>query len=158
MARWIFTRTPTAAIAFFAAFVAAATANAQANLGQVAAEETAGRYEIVRIDGVVARLDTATGRLSTCRVVGQAVRCGEGEAGAGSATPSDARIRALERRVSAIEAELARGGSALTGSDEADIAIERMQKLFRGFADIVKELDGDRRDSSKAEGPAPDRT
>ncbi|TFF19132.1 hypothetical protein E3C22_20385 [Jiella endophytica] len=116
--------------------------------------ERPGRYEIVRIDGVVARLDTATGQLASCRVAAETIRCGKAPA-AGEPQPFEARIRALERRVSALESELAEGGSALTGSDETDIAIERMQKLFRGFADIVKELEEGREDGAK---PLPNRT
>ncbi|MCE7029040.1 hypothetical protein [Jiella avicenniae] len=154
MAPAIFVRA--AAIALAPALLATPAANAQSGLGRIEAGESAGRYQIVSIDGVVARLDTATGRLAPCRVVGETIGCGED--GPDAVTPSDARIRALERRVSALEAERARGGSALTGSDETDMAIERMQKLFRGFADIVKELDEDRRDDDEATGPAPGRT
>lgn len=157
MAREIFVRTLLAAFAFSPLLVETTTASAQSGVGQIETEQTAGRYAIVTIDGVVARLDTATGRLAPCRVVGETIGCGD-EA-RDSAPPSDARIRALELRISALEEELAPGGSALTGSDETDIAIERMQKLFRGFADIVKELDDDRRDDDGAtKGPAPERT
>ena len=158
MPRWIFSRMPAAAIALIAALVAPATGNAQSSLGQEAAEETAGRYQIVRIDGVIARLDTATGRLSPCRVVGETLGCGDVEAAGGSAPPSEARIRALEQRVAALEAELGRGGSPLTGSDETDLAIDRMQRLFRGFADIIKELDDEQRDGETAQEPSPNRT
>ncbi|NDW03957.1 hypothetical protein [Jiella pacifica] len=139
MAREISVRRLAAAIALAPALLAAPTASAQSGLGQIETGEAAGRYQIVRIDGVVARLDTATGRLAPCRVVGETIDCGDD--GTSSAAPSDAR-----------------GGSALTGSDETDIAIERMQKLFRGFADIVKELDDDRRDDGGANGPEPGRT
>ena len=149
-------RTNRAAMTALAVFLAASgTAQAQSSLGQIGETEASGRFTIVRIDDVVARLDTATGQLSTCRVVGETITCGEGAAF--PSAPSDARIRALEQRVSALETELSRGGSALTGSDETDVAIDRMQKLFRGFADIVKEFDqGDHKtDGTK---PAPNRT
>ncbi|MBO0906492.1 hypothetical protein [Jiella sonneratiae] len=136
---------------------AAAAVGINAGVG----EGAPGRYQIVTIDGAVARLDTATGAVATCRVESRLVACGDASPGP-AATGGEMRLRDLERRVSALEAELARGGSALTGSDETDMAIERMQKLFRGFADIVKELeddrDSDRNAKGGSDGRAPDRT
>ena len=84
--------------------------------------------------------------------------CGDGEAAAlPDPAASYARIGALEARIAALEAVLAAGGPGETGGDETDLAIDRMQKLFRGFADIVKELDQDRASEGQKE-PSPDRT
>ncbi|MBP0616342.1 hypothetical protein [Jiella mangrovi] len=135
----------------------AGRASAQSGLSETDPQLEPGRYEIVRIDGAVARLDTATGELSPCRVVADALTCGNA-AGPRDQAASNARIRALEKRVSALEAELSKGGSALTGSDETDAAIARMQKLFRGFADIVKELEEGRDAARGTDASPPDRT
>lgn len=137
---------------------AALPAGAQSGLGRIEGEAAPGRYQIVRIAGAVARLDTATGSLASCRVEGETILCGDGApAAAEDRAASDARIRALEARIAALETVLAEGGPAQPGSDETDIAIDRMQKLFRGFADIVKELDEDRASEGPKE-PSPNRT
>lgn len=133
-------------------------AGAQSGLGRIEGEAVPGRYQIVRIEGAVARLDTATGSLAPCRVEGDMIVCGDGDpTAADDRAASDARIRALEARIEALETVLAENGPALPGGDETDLAIDRMQKLFRGFADIVKELDQDRASEGPKE-PSPNRT
>ncbi|MEP0509799.1 MAG: hypothetical protein ABJD38_13885, partial [Aurantimonas coralicida] len=59
--------------------------------------------------------------------------------------------------------ELEEGRRALIDSDDADRAVDQMQKLFRGFADIVRELDEDIRgetpsDDADADADMPGRT
>jgi len=122
-----------------------------------------GRYEMQPVDGGVARLDTVTGDVEFCRVAGDAIVCTDATLGGGSGAGGDgelaARLDDLEARVE----ELEEGRRALIDSDDADRAVDQMQKLFRGFADIVRELDEDIRgetpsDDADTETDMPGRT
>ncbi|MCQ0987840.1 hypothetical protein [Jiella marina] len=121
------------------------------------ADSLPGRFAIVSLEGQIARLDTATGRIEPCRVRRDEIRCGAATAAAPQG--ENRRLRRLERRVAALERAVAELRRARPRGEDADIAIEQMQKLFKGFADIVKELDGEeRRDNRRELQPNPDRT
>lgn len=136
-----------------AGMVAAVPASAQSIL-----DTTGGRYQMQPVEGGIARLDTRTGAVDLCRVEGDAVVCkGSSEAQKGDGRRGDAsRIADLEARVAALEG----GKRAVDDVDAADQAIKTMRQVFRGFADIVRELERDLgSDPDKADGEAgPDRT
>lgn len=127
------------------------------NASPEAAEPMPGRFEIVQLKGQLARLDTATGRIVPCILERSGIRCGNEAAAAPQG--ENQRLRNLERRVSTLEKALADLSLARTKGEDADVAIEQMQKLFRGFADIVKELDQEERHDNRRElRPNPNRT
>ncbi len=131
---------------FVAGMVAAVPASAQS-----IPDTTGSRYQMQPVEGGIARLDTQTGAVDLCRVEGDAVVCkGSGVAQKGDGRRSDAsRIADLEARVEALEG----GKRAGDEVDAADQAIKTMRQVFRGFADIVRELERDLgSDPDKAEG------
>ncbi|MCP3053562.1 hypothetical protein [Aurantimonas marianensis] len=134
---------------FVAGMVAAVPASAQSIL-----DSGGGRYQMQPVEGGIARLDTQTGAVELCRIEGEALVC----KGSSDGQQRDAdRIADLEARVEALEG----GKRVLKGADEtADQAIKTMRQVFRGFADIVRELERDLgSDPDKTEGGAePGRT
>ncbi|HDZ74102.1 MAG TPA: hypothetical protein ENH55_15365 [Aurantimonas coralicida] len=116
-------------------------------------DTTDGRYQMQPVEGGIARLDTQTGAVDLCRVDGDAMVC----TGSSDAQRGDAgRIADLEARVAALEG----GKPAVDDVDAADQAIKTMRQVFRGFADIVRELErdlGSAPDGAKGEAE-PDRT
>ena len=104
----------------------------------------AARYQLQRIEGGYARIDTATGEVSTCTETrtetgAQLVcRMAADERGA-----LEDQIAALEVRVEALEA----GGAAraLPSDAEIDRAIGMMERFMRGFVGVVRDLDEPRR-------------
>ncbi|MEC5291877.1 hypothetical protein VSX64_03230 [Aurantimonas sp. C2-6-R+9] len=121
--------------------VAAVPASAQSIL-----DSSGGRYQMQPVEGGIARLDTQTGAVDLCRIEGDALVCkGSSEGRRGDAD----RIADLEARVAALEG----GKSAVDDVDAADQAIKTMRQVFRGFADIVRDLERDLgSDPDKAEG------
>lgn len=126
---------------FVAGMVAAVPASAQSIL-----DTTGGRYQMQPVEGGVARLDTQTGAVDLCRIEGDALVCkGSSQGRRGDAS----RIADLEARVAALEG----GKSPVDDVDAADQAIKTMRQVFRGFADIVRDLERDLgSDPDKAEG------
>jgi len=124
-----------------AGMVATVPASAQSIL-----DTTGGRYQMQPVEGGIARLDTQTGAVDLCRIEGDALVCkGSSEGRRGDAD----RIADLEARVAALEG----GKSAVDDVDAADQAIKTMRQVFRGFADIVRELERDLgSEPDKAEG------
>ncbi|MCB8839520.1 hypothetical protein [Aurantimonas sp. VKM B-3413] len=129
-----------------------------------------GRYQMMPVDGGVARLDTATGTVELCQAKGDRMVCGDTSglaplpSGSAPAPDLDAegdadtettdlqgRLDALDDRVAELEAAQ-RDTLKLPDTDEA---ITQMHKLFRGFADIAKELDREFNDDRR--GPHDDR-
>ncbi len=131
-----------------AGMVATVPASAQSIL-----DSSGGRYQMQPVEGGIARLDTQTGAVDLCRIEDDALVCkGSSEGRRGDAS----RIADLEARVAALEG----GKSAVDDVDAADQAIKTMRQVFRGFADIVRELERDLGSGKdKADGEAePDRT
>ena len=155
-------------------------------------DDAGGRYQMAPVNGGVARLDTVTGAIDLCRVEAEGIRCGGGApavAGEGSvpeaagpATHSlvdtrgegggdgdrldelTARLDDLKARVNTIEEALV-GSQDAPDDGDADPSIERMQKIFEGFAGIVRELDRDLKHGDPKpdghphdDGPIPDHT
>ncbi|MBO0662289.1 hypothetical protein LQ948_06635 [Jiella sp. MQZ9-1] len=150
--------------AFCAGLAPAEPATAQSVFGAAAKPAEVGRFKMIRIDGVVARLDTVTGELVPCRVSRETIVCGKDARAAAALADTTAerdakRIAALERRVAALEAQ--RSGQAApppppaspAPRNDTDAAIDKMRQLFEGFAGIVKKLE---RDDRAAPGARPD--
>lgn len=128
-----------------------------ATLAQAA--ETA-RYTLERTDTGYVRMDVMTGAISTCIE-------SEGELVCRMALDErdayEADIAALEQRVDRLEKDMrALGGQSSAPSADAapdaefDTAMNRMERFFRRFMGIVKELQGEA--NMPAPEAAPDRT
>ena len=126
------------ALPLAAALAAVLAALAVPALAQGAGEQ---RYALQPFEGGYARVDRATGEISTCTQVG---------AGAGSQlvcrmaaderSALEEQIAALEERVAALEAG-GGTGAALPTDEEMDRAIGLMERFMRGFVGVVRELD-----------------
>lgn len=92
----------------------------------------AGRYQMQAVEGGIARLDTATGEVSFCRVEGRAIACEGGSAGR---TATQRQLDALAARVERLEA------GAGDGTERMEDATEEMRLFFRTFRDIIREMD-----------------
>ncbi|MEF2552056.1 hypothetical protein VQ042_11895 [Aurantimonas sp. A2-1-M11] len=110
-------------------------------------DTSGGRYEMQPVEGGIARLDTVSGNVEFCRVADDAIVCTGSRVDDPEADDLAGRISDLEARVE----ELEDGRRALLDSDGADRAVDQIQKLFRGFADIVRELDDDIRGDDRAQ-------
>ncbi|KQT60669.1 MULTISPECIES: hypothetical protein [unclassified Aureimonas] len=128
-----------------AALVGALVLAAAPSLAQTppAGEPAPGRYQFQPVEGGLARLDTATGEITICRIDPATLACDMEPAAAGAASPraSSATAPSVEGRAEAAEDE------------EFERALGRMKRVFRAFGDIAKEIE--------AEPPpaaAPDRT
>lgn len=120
-----------------------------------------GRYSFDRSGDAIVRLDSETGEVVTCRAEGGQVVCPPGAAGDPALGAEVERLRrqveALEKRLAAVEA--ARPGApqnALPSDEELDRTLGFMERFFRRFVDIVKDLD---KNLGKEEAPpAPQKT
>lgn len=132
-----------------ALLVLALSVHAASAQSLVTGSPAAGRYEMQPVEGGIARLDTATGEVSLCRIEGGRMTC----------QPSEEDRRRLEARIR----ELSGGGGVLrpgpgavpvappAGEDaEFDKALGQIERVFRAFREITREF-GD-----EAPGRAPD--
>lgn len=135
---------------------------ALAALGALAATPLAAqedRYKLERTENGYVRLDTQTGRMSTCTEQGQQLVC---RMATEDRDAYEADIGKLEQRVEALEKRLAgleKSGvkSDLPSEEEFEQTLGYMERFFRRFMGIVTDLDRTFREKEPAE-PTPDRT
>lgn len=104
---------------------------------------TNGRYQMQPVEGGVARLDTATGEMSFCRIEQGRMACQPSEE---DRVRLEARIRELSSPVPVVPEGRAEALTpqplSPTGEDaEIDRAIGRMKQVFRAFRDIAREFE-----------------
>jgi hypothetical protein len=114
--------------------------------GLASAEET-DRYRLEKSDTGYVRMDTVTGEMSICEERSGQLVCklaaDERAAFQQDIDRLQAKLDAVEDRVAKLEARPS-GPEALLPSDEqVDKGIDIMEKFFRSFMGIVKELDKD---------------
>lgn len=145
----------TAAFAPLLLLVSAAGMTADAPSGAPA--PAAGRYQLQPVEGGVARLDTATGEVSLCRVDGDAIACQPAMQEKG---PVDERLDALERRIGALEGggSPSKEASRQEGDQAFDRALDQMKRVFRTFKDTVEEFRKDWNRPDGGSGAVPNRT
>jgi len=132
--------------------------------GPATAQETAERYRLERTDNGYVRMDTETGRMSLCAQQGEQLVC---RMASEDMDAYDADVEALRARVDALEARLAamesraQQGANLPDEQEFEQTLGYMERFFRRFMGIVRELEGeaDATTPDANEPPAvPDRT
>lgn len=117
------------------------------------------RYRLERTDNGYVRLDTQTGRMSTCREQGEQLIC---RMATDDHAAYEADISALERRIEALERTVTSLGGNVRGNDlpseeEFEQTLGYMEKFFRRFMGIVGEMDRSFRTEEQEPTP-PDRT
>lgn len=124
------------------------------------AQGEAERYRMERTDDGFVRMDTATGAMSTCREQSGQLVCrmaaDERSTVQDETDRLQARIEALEERVTKLENSLAaRLESSLPTEEEFNKTMGYMERFFRSFMGIVKDLE---KESTPETRPSPDRT
>lgn len=108
--------------------------------------QDAERYRLERTENGYVRLDTRTGAMATCEERGGQLVCrlaaDEREAYEDRIDTLDDRIEALEERVAALEAPPA-PAAGLPSEDEFEQTLGYMERFFRRFLGIMKDLDGE---------------
>jgi hypothetical protein len=114
--------------------------------GSAGTEET-DRYRLEKTDTGYVRMDTATGEMSICEERSGQLVC-KIAADERSAFQRDidrlqAKLDEMEGRVARLEARPSIPETLLPSDAEVDKGIDIMEKFFRSFMGIVKELDKD---------------
>lgn len=117
------------------------------------------RYRLERTDNGYVRLDTETGRMSTCREQGEQLIC---RMATEDHAAYEADISALERRIEALEKTVTSLGGSVRSNDlpseeEFEQTLGYMERFFRRFMGIVGEMDRSLGTEERKE-PLPDRT
>ena len=120
---------------------------ALAAIADLASAEETDRYRLEKSDTGYVRMDTVTGEMSICEERSGQLVCklaaDERAAFQQDIDRLQAKLDAVEDRVAKLEARPS-GPEALLPSDEqVDKGIDIMEKFFRSFMGIVKELDKD---------------
>ena len=103
-----------------------------------AAQAQEQRYQLQRTDDGFARIDTATGEVSTCTERGDQLVC---RMAADERTALMEQIDDLEQRIAALEDGGSLSGQALPTDEEMDRALGLMERFMRGFVGIVRDLE-----------------
>ena len=140
------------------AFLALAATGA-AGIGAAGAQE-ADRFTMEKTADGYVRLNSQTGEMSICKETSGQLVCRLAADDRVSLEDEmdrmSERLDGLEKRLALIE-DGAKSSFNLPTDQEIDKTVGVMQRFFRGFAGIVKELDSDL-SKEPADGPIPDRT
>ena len=125
-----------------------------------ASAEDTGRYRLEKTPDGYVRMDTQTGAMSKCRDRDGQLVCrmagGERTAFQDEVDGLQASVSALNQRVDRLENSLsARLESKLPSEEEFNKTMGYMERFFRGFMDIVRDMNKDEPDTAK---PLPQRT
>ena len=106
------------------------------------------RYRLEKSGSGYVRMDTATGEMSVCEERSGELVCRlatDGRSGSdGDIGRLEDRIRALDERIDRLEASLAaRQENSLPTEEEFEKTMGYMERFFRSFIGIVKELEED---------------
>ena len=103
-----------------------------------------GRYTIEKSEDGYVRMDTTTGEMSFCRTEGDQIVC---KLSADDRAALNEHIAELEARIAALEHRLAAGNPdpapapELPSEQDLEKTLGFMEKFFRRFMDIVKDLE-----------------
>lgn len=121
-----------------------------------------GRYTLEKTGQGYVRMDTATGEISFCRTQDNQIVCklsaDDRAAFQEHIGELEARIKELEERLeTADSAPLAEPHDGFPSEQEMEKTLGFMEKFFRRFMDIVKDLEGEAEDR-KSTVPDPEKT
>lgn len=125
--------------------------------GYAGAQEVAERYRLDRTDNGYVRMDTQSGRMSLCREQGEQLVC---RMASDDIDAYDRDIEALHGRVEALEERIAALEGKAQGADLPDEAefeqtLGYMERFFRRFMGIVKELESEAGSTAPDKGEVP---
>jgi hypothetical protein len=123
----------------------------------VAQESAENRYTLEKSESGFVRLDRQTGAVTLCAEAEGTLTC---RMAADERAAYDEDLARLEKRVEALEKQLADGMAAKSGDLPSDAEIDRsigiMERFMRAFFGLVQEFEGEDRTSEP--GTIPDRT
>ena len=112
-----------------------------------ASAEEADRYRLEKTETGYVRMDTATGEMSICEERSGQLVCklaaDERAAFQNDIDRLQAKLDQVEGRVAKLEARPSIPETLLPSDEQVDKSIDIMEKFFRSFMGIVKELDKD---------------
>lgn len=123
----------------------------------IAQETNADRYTLEKSDSGFVRLDRQTGAVTLCTEDQGTLTC---RMAADERAAYDEDLARLEKRVEALERQLADGTAARSGELPSDVEIDRsigiMERFMRAFFNLVQEFQG--AEEQPQQEPIPDRT
>ena len=123
----------------------------------IAQEANAERYTLEKSDSGFVRLDRQTGAVTLCTEDQGTLTC---RMAADERAANDEDLARLEKRVEALERQLADGTAARSGELPSDAEIDRsigiMERFMRAFFNLVQEFQG--AEEQPQQEPIPDRT
>ena len=123
----------------------------------IAQEANAERYMLEKSDSGFVRLDRQTGAVTLCTEDQGTLTC---RMAADERAAYDEDLARLEKRVEALERQLADGTAARSGELPSDAEIDRsigiMERFMRAFFNLVQEFQG--AEEQPQQEPIPDRT
>jgi hypothetical protein len=123
----------------------------------VAQEANADRYGLEKSQSGFVRLDRQTGAVTLCTEADGTLTC---RMAADERAAYDEDLARLEKRVEALERQIADGTTARSGDLPSDAEIDRsigiMERFMRSFFGLVQEFQG--QEQENPQGTGPDRT
>jgi hypothetical protein len=123
----------------------------------VAQEANADRYALEKSQSGFVRLDRQTGAVTLCTEADGTLTC---RMAADERAAYDEDLARLEKRVEALERQIADGTAARSGDLPSDAEIDRsigiMERFMRAFFGLVQEFQG--QEQENPQGTGPDRT
>lgn len=123
----------------------------------VAQETSTDRYTLEKSESGFVRLDRQTGAVTLCTEADGTLTC---RMAADERAAYDEDLARLEKRVEALERQIANGTAARSGELPSDAEIDRsigiMERFMRAFFGLVQEFQG--QEPENQPGPVPDRT
>jgi hypothetical protein len=125
-------------------------------------EDSVERYTLEKTDKGYVRMDKSTGEISVCEITGSQMICRMGaddrKAFEAELDILTTRLDDLEKKVAMLEGNApANSGNRLPNDEELDQTFDVMEKFFRRFMGIAKDLEEDF-GSGTDQKPAPDKT
>lgn len=123
----------------------------------VAQETNTDRYTLEKSESGFVRLDRQTGAVTLCTEADGTLTC---RMAADERAAYDEDLARLEKRVEALERQIADGTAARSGELPSDAEIDRsigiMERFMRAFFGLVQEFQGEPQETQQ--GTVPDRT
>ncbi len=115
------------------------------------------RFTLEKSESGFVRLDRQTGAVTLCTEADGTLTC---RMAADEGAAYDADLARLEKRVEALEKQIAEGAAAKGGELPSDAEIDRsigiMERFMRSFFGLVQEFQGE--EQGKPDAPVPNRT
>lgn len=116
-------------------------------VAQSASSEDIVRYQLEKTADGYVRIDKQSGEMSVCKETGGQLVCrlaaDERNAYELASAALSKRVEALEEKVAALEGGSSRSLNVLPSEEEFDKTLSMMERFFRRFMGVVKDIEGD---------------